>query len=371
MADFQETYNLKTNPFRLTPATNPQELVWAGFKDVKQKFEKRIERSIRIPNSTLVLNWGEYGSGKTHAARYFNKKDILEGLATKAEKAIPYSMVISLPKGKEPIYSIYISIIDKLNIEDLRATFSYIIPDIHNYIESIGSNIHIQNVLKTIFNVEISHLEIKKYLYGNVSATELKSFNGLGILRSLKDDTDYTAIISGLISCLTYNKLKYSCVVIWIDEFEDIAVLNNTNIDKTNSFLREILDNAPNNLLLFLNLTQSALISAEDLGQYVYESVRSRIKERISFDLPNPNTFKEYLKELLEKFRVVEANSNPYFPFEENVLDKLIQEQGSVSLRQFNESLSLLLELSDMDEKCPINMEVYECYETEIIWHKD
>lgn len=370
MANFKETYKLETNPFRLTPATNPEELVWAGFKDVKEKFERRIKRSIRIPNSTLVLNWGEYGSGKTHAARYFNKENVLQELAAKSGSSIPYSMVISLPKGREPIYSIYVSIIDKLNIEDLRKTFSDIVPEIKVYIESTGSNIHIQNVLKAVFDPEISHSEIKKYLYGNVSASELKAFTSLNILRSLKDDTDYTAIISGLISCLTYNKLKYSCVVIWIDEFEDIAVLNNTNIDKTNSFLREILDNAPNNLLLFLNLTQSALISAEDLGQYVYESVRSRIKERISFDLPSPTTFKEYLIELLEVFRVG-SDSNPYFPFEENVIDKLIQEQGSVSLRQFNESLSLLLELSDMDGKCPVNMDVYEEYKPEIIWYKD
>lgn len=370
MADFQTRYKLRTNPFRLTPATNPDELVWAGFKDIKNKFERRIERSIRIPNSSLVLNWGEYGSGKTHAARYFNKKEVLQEIADRARKPIPYSMVISLPKGKEPVYSIYMSIIDKINIEDLRVKFSDISADLKSYIESIGSNIHIQNVLKAIFNPEISHLEIKKYLYGNTSTAELKSFNSIGILRVLKDDTDYSAIISGLISCLTYKKKKYSCVIIWIDEFEDIAVLNNTNIDKTNSFLRELLDNAPNNLLLFLNLTQSALISVEDLGQYVYESVRSRIKERISFDLPNPDTIKEYLRALLSEFREGD-DSNSYFPFEENVVDNLIQELGDVSLRQINEAFSLLLELSDMDEKSPINMAVFEEYKSEIIWKND
>ena len=370
MADFKETYKLKTNPFRLTPATNPVELVWAGFKEVKEKFEKRIERSIRIPNSTLVLNWGEYGSGKTHAARFFNKKDILQGLADKTGKAIPYSTVISLPKGKEPIYSIYISIIDKLNIEELRNTFLDIVADVNTYIDSIGSNLHIQSVLKAVFNSDIQHLDIKKYLYGNMNATDLKSLNAYGILRSLKDDTDYTSILAGLFSCLTYDKQKYSCVIIWIDEFEDIAVLNNSNIDKTNNFIREILDNVPNNLLLFLNLTQSALISVEDLGQYVYESVRSRIKERISFDFPNADIFKEYLRELISAFREG-SDDNPYFPFEENVIDSLIQEQGSVSLRQFNESLSLLLEFSDMDNKCPINKQAFEEYKQEIIWHKD
>lgn len=370
MADFQQTYNLKTNPFRLTPATDPTELVWAGFKEIKEKFEKRIERSIRIPNSTLVLNWGEYGSGKTHAARYFSKMDILEQIAARANKAIPYPIIITLPKGKEPINSIYTSIVDKLNIENLRNNFSTIVETLNVFIESIDTNIHIQNVLKSIFNSDIPHLDVKKYLYGNMSATELKSLNNYGILRYLKDDTDYTSIIAGLFSCLTYNKTKYSCVIMWIDEFEDIAVLNNTNIDKTNNFIREILDNAPNNLLLFLNLTQSALISVEDLGQYVYDSVRSRIKERISFDLPNAMVFKEYLKEILELFRISRA-TDLYYPFEEKVIDRLIQEQGSVSLRQFNESLSLLLELSDMDGKCPITMDVFEGYKSEIIWHKD
>lgn len=370
MNNFVETYKLKTNPFRLTPATNPDELVWAGFDEIKQKFEKRIERSIRIPNSTLVLNWGEYGSGKTHAARYFSKSNILQDIAKKSNSSEPYSTVISLPKGKEPIFSIYISIIDKLNVEEIRNKFAEIHEPLNDYISSIGSNIHFQNVLKAIFNSEINHLDIKKYLYGNISNSELKGLNEYGILRALKDDTDYSAILAGLFSCLTFEKRIYSCIIIWIDEFEDIAVLNNTNVDKTNNFIREILDNAPNNLLIFINLTQSALISVEDLSQYVYDSVRSRIKERISFDLPTPLIFKQYLKELLELFRT-EPTEDIYFPFEETVIDKVIQVQGNVSLRQFNESLSLLLELSDMDEKCPITLEVLKDYQAEIIWNKD
>lgn len=303
MADFNQKYKLTTNPFRLTPATNPAELVWAGFEDIKVKFERRIERSIRIPNSTLVLNWGEYGSGKTHAARYFSKLEVLSALATKTKKSIPYSMVISLPKGKEPVYSIYIAIVDKLNVEDLRRRFSGKEEDVNRFIESIGSNIHIQNVIKAIFNSSIPFLEVKKYLYGNMNASEFKGLSDYGILRVLKDDTDYSSVIAGLFSCLTYNKEVFSCIIIWIDEFEDIAVLNNTNIDKINNYIREILDNVPNNLLLFLNLTQSALFSVEDLGQYVYDSVRSRIKERISFDLPSGRVFKEYLVQLLEYFR--------------------------------------------------------------------
>ncbi|MBN7813426.1 hypothetical protein J0A68_20895 [Algoriphagus sp. H41] len=370
MTDFTQKFKLKTNPFRLTPATNPNELVWAGFVDIKSKFERRIERSIRIPNSTLVLNWGEYGSGKTHAARYFSKLDVLQDLASKADRAVPYSFVFSLPKGKEPVYSVFISIIDKLDIDHIRASFQHILPRLNDFIDSITANIHIRSVIKAVFESSVPFLDIKKYLYGTMNSSELKSLNSVGILRLLKDDTDYASVISLLFSCLTFNKEVFSCIVVWIDEFEDIAVLNNTNIDKINNFIREILDNVPNNLLLFLNLTQSALISVEDLGQYVYDSVRSRIKERISFDLPSKDVLKLYLKDLLSFFRVGE-DVNLFFPFDENVVDRIISEQGNVSIRQFNESLSLLIELADMDDRSPITMEVFREYETDIIWHKD
>ncbi len=370
MSNFEANYKLKTNPFRMTPATNPDELVWAGFGEIKSKFENRIRRSARIPNTTLVLNWGEYGSGKTHAARFFNKKNELSRISKELGTSIPYSMIVPLPKGKEPIFSIYISVIDELNIEEIREKFADYTEQVQKFIKELGSNIHIQSVLSAIFNPEVTDIQLlKKYLYGNASTTDFKTLNGYGILRALKEDTDYTKLLAGFFSCLTLNKNKYSCIIIWIDEFEDIAVLNNTNIDKTNNFLREILDNTPNNLLIFLNLTQSALFSVEDLGQYVYESVRSRIKERISFDLPSKEDFKQYLAELLSAYRVGEE-TNIYFPYSEDVVDNIIKELGDVSLRQFNETLSLLLELADMDDKHPIDNGVYEEYKDEIIWDK-
>jgi hypothetical protein len=368
MGKFETDFKLKTNPFRMTPATNPDEIIWAGFKEIKEKFEKRIERSVRIPNSTLVLNWGEYGSGKTHAARFFSKEEELERISKKSNSQIPYSMVIPLPKGKEPVFSIFTSVIDKLDIPEIREKFEKI--NIDDYIGNFGSNLHIQNVLKAIFKKEIDHLQIKKYLYGNISTAELKFFNTCGILRQLKEDTDFTLVLSGLFSCLTNEKTPYSCVILWIDEFEDLSVLSSSNIDKTNNFLREILDNTANNLLVFLNLTQSAMFSVEDLGQFVYDSVRSRIKERINFDLPSKENFKDYLRELLNYFRSG-TDSNPYFPFDEAVIDDIISEKGNVSLREFNEALCLLLELCEMDDKHPISADIYKEYKSEIIWDKN
>lgn len=367
---FTERYKLKTNPFRITPATSSEELIWAGFPEIKETFEKRISRSMRIPNSSLVLNWGEYGSGKTHAARYFNKPSTLSGLAKKNKTSSPYSMVITLPKGKEPVFSIYTSIIDKLNINEVRAKFKDSPIEIMPFINTMSDNMHIQSVLKAIFDKDVNDVSLlKKYLYGNINSTELKSLNEYGILRHLRSDSDYTHLIAGLFSCLSFEKSVYSAVIIWIDEFEDLAVLSSSNIDKTNNFLREIMDNTSNNLLIFLNLTQSALFGFEDLGEYISESVRSRIKERISFDLPSEAQFRLYLKELLTIYRSEDAE-HENFPFEENLVKMLLLELGSVSLRSFNEVFSLLLELADIEDITPITIEFFELNRQEVLGWK-
>lgn len=372
MSSFSTEYNLENNPFRLTPSNNPEEIIWAGFSDIYEKFEIRIKNSIRISNSTLVLNWGEYGSGKTHASRFFTKSTELERIAALANvPTIPYSFVMPLPKGKDPLYSCYISIIDKIDIEEVRAQIALldIKEDLLDYINKISTNNHILKVVEAIYDNEIEVDLIKKYLYGNLTGTEInKSLRGKDILRNLKDDNDFIAVISLLFSSLTFDKRLYSCIILWIDEFEDITTYSNINIDKINKFFRELIDNVSDNLLMFLNLTQTALVTSEDLGHYLHESVKTRIKSRIEFKIPSRDEIKLYLVELLEKNRIVRNDKGEYFPFDVEVVDIVIGDLKNPSLRRFNEALSTLIELSQMDGKPLINSSVYNEYKEEIIW---
>ncbi|MCB0706405.1 MAG: hypothetical protein KDC34_13910 [Saprospiraceae bacterium] len=373
---FNDAFNLKTNPFRITPAISSDEIIWAGFSILKEKLERRIKRSIKISNSSLILNWGEYGSGKTHSARYFNKANTLQKLAESVECKPPYSLVFTLPKGKEPVYDIFTSVIDKLDIANIRDRFSDVSFNLEaDVITKLTDNLLIQSVLKAIVDPNIDKSLLKKYLYGSATKTEISSINKSAhtdILRSLNKDNDYILLLSGLFTCLTYKKEVFSTIIIWIDEFEDIAILSSSNIDKTNNFLREILDNTPNNLLIFVNLTQSALLGVSDLGDYIYDSVRSRIKERINFELPSKDELKIYLKDILKEYHITANDENNYFPFTEHLIDEIINDLGNVSLRSFNEALSLLLELADMDNKqAPIAIEYYHEVKPEIIGWKN
>jgi hypothetical protein len=370
---YTELFNLTSNPFRLTPAVDPEEIIWAGFPQIKAKFESRIKRAIRIPNSSLVLNWGEYGSGKTHAARYFGKNSVLTQLAIDAESKIPYFLFITLPKGKTPIDDFFITIIDKIEISQLRKKFKIRNEKLKIFIDSVGDNIFIKNVAMGFFNEEIDENLFRRYLYGSANAADSRVLVEFGIQRALNPDTDYAKFLAVLFSCLTFDKIYFSTIVLWIDEFEDIAILTKVNGDKTNSFLRELLDNTPNNLLIFLNLTQSALFNIEDLGEYISEALKSRIKDRINFEIPKIEELLEYVSELLKAYRSEKnrTGEDAYSPFNEALLRSIANELGNVSLRKFNEALGMLIELAEMENKTPIDAAYYEENKNDVIGWKE
>lgn len=366
-----DRFRLKTNPFRMTPAINSEELIWAGFPEVKDKLEKRIKRSIQIPNSSLILNWGEYGSGKTHAARYFNKESVLQGIADPIGQTLPFSLNINFPKSKQPVWDIYYQIIDKLDIDALRIKLDEAGINVSDVINISTDNFYIRNVLRAIFNPDVDVKLLKQFLYNRITAGDLRKFPNEGIQRTFSSDNDITEFLAAFFSLTTYQKAAYSCVIIWFDEFEDISILNSVSINSVNNFLKILLDKTPNNLLIFLNLTQSAMIDVEDLGEYLQEAVKSRIKDRIELSMPTIEELKLYLKDLLNNPLHREVAEDSCFPFEEDVVDEVVKDLGTVSLRRFNEAFSLLLESALFDTKDSIDKAYYELIKDEIIGWKD
>jgi len=367
-------YNLKENPFNLTPSLINQDIKWVGFKKLKGRLTDRIKRSVVMKNSSMVLNWGEYGNGKTHALRYFCSSKVTKKITDGLEKKELLCFDINLPSDKDPIAAIFIKIIDKLDINDLRNKVLDNYGSITKFLDENFSNQFVKNVVKAILNTnkEISESLIKKFLYNSISAKELASLNEYGILRAIKNEDDYTSILSALFMAITLNKKTYSCLILWIDEFENIVTLNSSNVDKINNFLRNLIDECPNNLLIFINLTQSALVELNDLSEYLYDSVKSRIKERIEFEFPSQVEFKNYLKELLKFYHIDKKSigGNKLYPFNEDLINQLLVESGDITIRNFNEYLSLLLELAIM-EKSDINLNLYNKHKDELIGWKN
>lgn len=362
--------NLKGNPFRITPSTNVTEIIWAGFPELKKQIETRIKYSINIPNSSLVLNWGEYGSGKTHALRYFSTQQVLKDIA--AENTIPYSIDLRFPKSKEPVKELFTQIVDKLDVARLRRDVEEKHLNIQDILMSVTDNTFMHKVFyamfdqtHNLFTTDPEGLEFKSFLYGT---EDYKKYQAKGIIRKLSTDYDYIEFISILFSILTYDKRVHSCIILWIDEFEDISLLNNANISNVNNFVRTLIDKCPNNLLMFLNLTLSAMISVADLGEFLHEAVKSRIIDRIEFPIPNTSELKTYLKELLNNpaYRIT-TTDNLYAPFSLEVIDAVIQKLGNASLRKYNETFSRLIEIAAYEGYDEINNANFASLINEII----
>lgn len=363
-----EQYNLTENPFRTVPGVQSDEIIWAGFPDIKAKFEQRIKRAISLRNSGVVLNWGEYGSGKTHAAKFFGKQSELKRLADEAPGVVPFYIYVTLPKGKAPVEEVFTAIIDKLDLTHIRQQTSLISEELIEFIDNTFNDSFIQSCIKAVFT-DIEEIDdknlIKRFLYGLITAKDFKILQNIGILRKMKSDDDYIKFLAALFSTLTYNKKVYSCVILWIDEFEDIITLNNSSLDKINSLLRDLFDNTPNNLLLFLNLTQSSLFTAEDLSRYITESVRSRIRDRVSFDIPDSGMIRDYLIELLDQFRVSRDQNIGLYPFDEEVVLKVLSDFRNAPVRKYNEVFSTLLEIGKLEGVDRITLSLYEDNESE------
>lgn len=359
-----ERFKLRENPFRIVPAINSQELIWAGFRDIKEKFETRILRSLQMPNSAIVLNWGDYGSGKTHAARYFCKDSVIQELAQRIDTPKPLSIMVNFPRSKKVIEEIYIQIIDKIDIGYLRSN----IPEgvnISDCILNSTDSVFIQQVLGDVFIDKGRTVEqVKAFLYGTEYSKELVS---LGITRKLNIETDAVDFLSALFNALTGAGI-FSAVILWIDEFEDISLQNSNGINAANSFIKILLDKTPNKLLLFINFTLSAIASVESLGDYLQEAVKSRIVQRNELAYPNTADLLNYVGELMnnEIFRT-ENVENPYTPFAPGVVNQVVSDLGSVSLRKCNEAFSRLLDSAAFDNQETIDMDYYQAHKDEII----
>lgn len=359
-----EKFMLRDNPFRVVPAINAKELIWAGFGGIKEEFEKRIMSSLLIPNSAIVLNWGDYGSGKTHAARYFCKDSVTEKLAETVHCKKPLSMMINFPRGKKVIEEMYIQILDKIDIADLRASIP-VEANITECIDNSTDNGFIRSVLKEMLaNKERKEDQIKAFLYGTEYSKDLMN---AGITRKLNIETDAVDLLSALFNVMTETHL-YSAVILWIDEFEDITLQSSNGINAANSFIKILLDKTPNRLLIFINFTLTAIASMESLADYLQEGVKSRIVKRYELAYPNREDMLEYISDLMNHplFRTTPVQ-NRFMPFEEVVVNQIINDLGSVSLRKYNEAFSRLLDLAALEDQETIDMQFYSKHKDEII----
>ncbi len=362
---------LMENPFRTGPSINAQDIIWAGFSDLKKKIEERIIFSMKTSPSRIVLNWGSYGSGKTHAANFYTRTNAVKDLATSAGVEPGKSIKINLPRtSKDPVQSFFRSFLGQVSLQDIKQGFDAVKAKlqegetIENIIDANSNDVIVAELFKMIIATEAldQFSSIEAYLFGDSTKGTLAK---LGLPFGLKDDEQVVNFLSTYINCITIEKRVVSSFILWLDEFEDIDTLNKQSQDRITTFLRQLFDKTSNNFLLFLNFTPKTFFNIEDLSLMLGEALLTRAKIRIIFEAPTTEDAIIYIKDLI-KPKLTDASSDTGPFVDETVLTYVLENIGNLSVRKVNEVFSLIIEIAILKGKNSIDTNFIKTIKDEI-----
>lgn len=363
-----ERVYLADNPFVSTPPTPSEEVIWAGVPEQKKHIEDRIVSSLKTSPYTLVLNWGPWGSGKTHAARYFSQEAELRRLGEQAGVGPPLSLVLDLPRGERDIIrEIYLVIMGRLGLRQIRR-------DLSRVVEKIGED-RFRDLARAFvrdeeFSEALAQLAgiipqdgqlslggsgpspaLRRYFLLSAGTPDLRD---LGLARKLDSNNDMIEMLTAVFNLLFYSgegaDPQYSELILWFDEMEEIVSLPGKEQRLLTSLLRDFTDYVPTNLTMFVNFTLRSGGQLEDIGAYLTDAVWSRVRGQIFFGELDKEGIVEYVHDLLNapKYRFgtfAEECPDELYPFTKEALRFVGQKlMPNATPRFVNEACSLLIE---------------------------
>lgn len=353
-----QAFKLTENPFSVTPSDVPRTVVWAGRQELKDTLTTIIRASIISSPSRLNVNWGEWGAGKTHAMRYFSQANILSELSDDISDRPVLSIRLTCPR--EAVFeSLYISFLNEIGLNDIRDSIRLITQV--DRIAATETRIHqldqlgISNIAAKLFiRLTSSNSSIQaaaeRYMYLESTSADIRK---LQVPRRIRTKMEVMNMFSDVMQLLL---TKYARLFVWIDEMETIETLSGRDLSDIRFFLRSCLDFIPRNFTLFINATKKA----EELNSYLSylgEAVQERIYRVTELPTLRESDAVDYVRLLLnssvyrteEDTQLLEARSNPFFPFEEesivNIYQLLIRRLlREPTPRNINDALSSTLE---------------------------
>jgi hypothetical protein len=348
--DWNRVY-LKHNPFADTPPRRPEEAVWAGLPRLKAQFEALLVPALATPATQVVLNWGAWGSGKTHAAVYFGLSERLLPLAQPPRVKAVRPMYIRTPK--EPARAdeiLYRDIVEAMRFSHLRQLVRSLIAA-HGQEEALrllqdstaseplgravwllGLEPHKRGGQLALFGEEPSadwDQLLEAYFFSTCTRRDLKE---LGQSRGIDSSQDRFRVLGTLLQCAigfapVEQIEQHTRVILWIDELEDLIYFQSRQYRPFTQGLRDLIDRLPNYLTLLMNFTLAAPEAFEDAMVVMGDALKSRITHRIYFQPPSPEEAYEYVVELLRQYRSEEPTSlglPETYPFTPEALQALI-----------------------------------------------
>lgn len=356
---------LSQNPFPNTPPRrSSDDIVWAGFADLKRQFEDILAVGLTTSATQVVLNWGEYGSGKTHSAMYFGRPS--HWPAVDAPKKVKDTFILYVQTAKVPEEAendLYRKIIEAIRFRRIRSAVKDTIAvygqdsaleKLQDAVDSevLGKAIWLLGTEErrsgqlSLFDDDSSdndwHRLLETYFYSGNTRTDLKR---LGLSRGIDSVQDRFQILGGLLQCLigfapTREVENHNRILLWMDELEGLITYPTRYHRPFTQGLRDLIDRLPSYLTLLMNVTLASPDALDDIKAVLGQALIDRVSHQIYFREPNVQEAFIYVADLLKAYRTEEPRKHglPHtYPFDEEALRMLISNLPSRTPRDINQ----------------------------------
>ena len=367
MLSFKEFFGFD-NPFRLTP--EEKERLWADQQKLKEELENIIKISLLTSPTKLVVYYGDWGSGKTHAMRYFTNKDNLESLLKSTNLNPPITIPLISPRNRV-FDTFYIKIMENLYpkiaevVIEISKKIGETVRDPKLLKDKLNKYIENKNLIKALsqlINTRKKFL-VEKFFFLTVRGNELDK---LGIPRGIETYTDKIEVLSNVFLLLTEeNKTR---IIIWIDEGENVFNMPSKDLLEFQTFLRDLVDHMPKNLLILINASLRRGEKIQDFLEYLGDPIQTRINKLIYSPELKPKEAIQYVEDYFKTTRK-SPFSKEIIRAIVNIISKESKERGmALTPRIINVAFSNILEMAYLRSKKRITKEFINSIKDDLVF---
>lgn len=366
-AEFYKACNLQSNPFRSNAVfeEDPRLKIWAGQnheKDLLQKFLGR-SRAEQVGNTNLLLLYGAFGAGKSHAVLW--GMQWLRSISKGGKSAAYYIPTLKRDKGKLTFAGAFRDdLIAKTALVDDVLQFRNFLTQCHSkYVaeNNSGTGVTTDEVIERLLPaVDLYNFAKELYRFDKPDAVRDFLLN--------KSETDYQAMITfaRVVNLFVYE-IKFAndtkrfrqSVHLFIDELDVLQQASTKEVLDVNDLIRHLYDLCP----YCFGLVLAVSAEQEILSSLFAEYVLTRVSRQIEFKPLDRDGAIEFAIHIMDADRADKTAKNKVasFPFTKDALEAILGQLSFRTPRKIVNVMQQLIEearLADIDpSKGPISVE--------------
>ncbi len=357
-AEYYKTCNLLTNPFRSNAVfdEDPRLKIWAGQKQEQEALEKFLGRSRaeQVGNTNLLLLYGAFGAGKSHAGLW--GMNWLREQHKHGKSAAYYIPTLKRDKGKLTFAGAFRDdLIAKTALVEDVLQFRNFLTQCHSQYtteKKIGTNVTTDAVIEELLP-PVDLYNFAKELYKLDKADAVREF----LVEN--SQTDYQAMVTfaRIVNLFVYEiefekeaKRFRQSVHLMIDELDVLAQASTKEVLEVNDLIRHLYDLCP----YCFGLVLAVSAEQEILSSLFAEYVLTRVTRQIEFKPLDRDGAVDFVTQIMDANRADAQLKGKVgaFPFTQDALEAILSQLSFRTPRKVVNVMQQVIEearLADLD----------------------